>query len=498
MKNRRHRLRQESQLQPTSRNADNEDEGDAWDSLVTKTLDQLVLACCSFPPSIVPVYEPLFKKALSLIKRQQQTQGQQSHNGAGKRSTMVACRFPETDSASDWERTAGSLVRNEDVLKQRSATTVDCLFYIAANLTQTAEEYDNSFETNCQRFIEALSEAVTRGAPTDNLDRFFRLCIHLKDAHGQYPIRHLVTRACLQILDHKTVSSNTTSWLLRFILGPADYILYHLESRLALIPKAQALKVDRQTFDDMETRALVERLARILKLAPQSFLAEQIRYRAYSYLERMCHDPVRWSKSNNILKEMPIVQWKLCLDKDPLLWILMDRHPEAFVHFWASMSLHGLECSPLEHREEKLMRQLNVECIGIPELLSTTLEQSLERAWREDRDSLMSMLSCEAGGQWTVVNELRDGMLQSANRVVKQNPRISRAPDVSFTLIKDMSILAQRLASVVMRGTIALSEDMNHDGGRWNKGHLTLQSILVNFKRSPTFDAPSSWPWCLL
>ncbi|KAF9166277.1 hypothetical protein DFQ26_008282 [Actinomortierella ambigua] len=211
---------------------------------------------------------------------------------------------------------------------------------------------------------------------------------------------------------------------------------------------AQKLRADRKTFDDMETRALVERLARMLKFPPPSFVAEQIRYRAYSYLERLSHDPAQWSRSELVLKEMPMAQWKLCLEKDPLLWIFMDQRPEAFIHFWASMSLHYVECSPIEDSVEQLMRQLNDETKGIPELLCAVLEQDLEKTWRKDRDSLADLLSREAGGRWAVVTQLRNGMITSASRIARQGSVATGSANVSF--LKDMHILAQRLATAVV------------------------------------------------
>ncbi|KAF9138778.1 hypothetical protein BGX30_008757 [Mortierella sp. GBA39] len=112
--------------------------------------------------------------------------------------------------------------------------------------------------------------------------------------------------------------------MLKFILGPAEFVLHHLETRIQLSEKIDILLL-KNSYEDIEFRSLVRRVAKKIGSRQPTSALEQLKSRMYQYLEGAVSDPSRYIRPELITKFMPPTRWATFLDRDYIVSCYLDE-----------------------------------------------------------------------------------------------------------------------------------------------------------------------------
>ncbi|KAG0090611.1 hypothetical protein BGZ92_002574, partial [Podila epicladia] len=165
-----------------------------------------------------------------------------------------------SSDGSELEKQSFDLATDSSVLSS-SVILVDRIFHVVVNLHRPSMAYIRSVEINAKAVFNVMIASMIDGVPkTDDCERLLMLCIHLKDVSNRYPLRVLAINICFEMLEQQLLPVSARKSILRFVLGPADFIMHHLEWRISLLERVDHLIKD-NSYDDIEFRALLRRIS---------------------------------------------------------------------------------------------------------------------------------------------------------------------------------------------------------------------------------------------
>ncbi|KAG0371409.1 hypothetical protein BGZ54_000036 [Gamsiella multidivaricata] len=175
----------------------------------------------------------------------------------------------------------------------------DRLFHAIVNLSRPCSSFKESIELNAGAIFNVVIASIMEGSETHDCERLLTLCIYLKDTENCYPLRSLASTVCLDVISVSSLPLYARTSILRFILGPANFILHHLETRIVLSQRIQDL-LQEDLYDDIEFRSAVKRIARKIGLRKPSSIYEQQKCRLYRYLDLVVLDPTGYCQKDII------------------------------------------------------------------------------------------------------------------------------------------------------------------------------------------------------
>ncbi|KAF9417467.1 hypothetical protein BGZ94_009965 [Podila epigama] len=142
------------------------------------------------------------------------------------------------------------------------------------------------------------------------------------------PLRVLAIDVCLGMLDQTQLSVFARKRVMEFILGPAEFIMHHLEWRISLLDSVNRLIIT-DSYADVEFRALTRRMMNKLGLQRQTTQIEKDKVRLYTYLELVVVDPVNYASLDSVSKQMSAAQWTAILQQDLVFYFYQrDFRPQ--------------------------------------------------------------------------------------------------------------------------------------------------------------------------
>ncbi|KAF9155001.1 hypothetical protein BG015_011331 [Linnemannia schmuckeri] len=135
--------------------------------------------------------------------------------------------------------------------------------------------------------------------------------------------------------------------MLKFILGPAEFVLHHLETRIQLSEKINILLL-KNSYEDVEFRSLVQRVAKKIGSRQPTSTLEQLKFRMYQYLENAISDPSRYNSPELITKFMPTTHWATLLDCDYIVSCYLDEYRPQMLLLLDTVRTIGISPSLLE------------------------------------------------------------------------------------------------------------------------------------------------------
>ncbi|KAK5808729.1 hypothetical protein F5H01DRAFT_350337 [Linnemannia elongata] len=254
------------------------------------------------------------------------------------------------------------VVPGDTLLEQRSAratllaapwgaeptitTIINFLFWMIVNLRKPLVSFKHSIEVNARAVFNVVIASVIDGAEVEGCERLLSLCIHLKDTDSCYPLRTLATSICMEMTSEESLPLYARTSMLKFILGPAEFVLHHLETRIQLSEKIDILLL-KNSYDDVEFRSLVQRVAKKIGSRQPTSTLEQLKFRMYQYLEGAVSDPLRYSRPELITKFMPPTRWATLLDRDFIFSCYLDECSSQMLLFLDTIRTMGISPSLL-------------------------------------------------------------------------------------------------------------------------------------------------------
>ncbi|KAG0288887.1 hypothetical protein BGZ96_007408 [Linnemannia gamsii] len=135
--------------------------------------------------------------------------------------------------------------------------------------------------------------------------------------------------------------------MLKFILGPAEFVLHHLETRIQLSEKIDILLL-KNSYEDVEFRSLVQRVAKKIGSRLPTSALEQLKFRMYQYLESAVSDPSHYIRPELIAKFMSTTHWETLLDRDYIVSCYLDECRPKTLLFLDTIRTMGVSPSLLE------------------------------------------------------------------------------------------------------------------------------------------------------
>ncbi|KAG0259602.1 hypothetical protein BG011_002534 [Mortierella polycephala] len=228
-------------------------------------------------------------------------------------------------------------------------TFAECLFYAIVSLQRPSFSFKQSLDRNAKAVFNVVIASIVEGSQTHDCERLLLHCIHLKDADECYPLRSLASTVCLEMITEESLPNYARTSILKFILGPADFILHHLETRISLTGKITSL-LAKNSYGDLVFRSLIQRIAKRIGLRKPTSAFEQLKFRLYQYLDLVVTDPVRYCKQNTITEVslwdyMPVAQWKVALDQDLILYFYQNEFQSQMLLFLEIIRIIGITFS---------------------------------------------------------------------------------------------------------------------------------------------------------
>ncbi|KAF9950208.1 hypothetical protein BGZ70_001459 [Mortierella alpina] len=226
-------------------------------------------------------------------------------------------------------------------------TLVDYLFYTIVNLQRPQLSPRNAIERNAKAVFNVVVASIVEGAPVQGCERLLLLCIHLKDTQNCYPLRGLAGDICLDMARENSLPYFARTSILRFIIGPADFIMHHLETRIRLTDVMTTLL--REDFcEDLEFWTLVQRIARKIGLRRPTSALEQLKCRFYRYLDLVVVDPRMYCTQEKLTTYMTLPQWISAVNQDLILYLYLRDHKHQMLLFLETIRILGLNVSLFE------------------------------------------------------------------------------------------------------------------------------------------------------
>ncbi|KAF9175998.1 hypothetical protein BGX21_006388 [Mortierella sp. AD011] len=175
--------------------------------------------------------------------------------------------------SSDLERQAASIALTSTCIKD-ALPLIDVIFYIIINLKRPLSSFSESIKFNAKAAFNVVIASIADGIRSQDYERLLVLCMYLRDTENCYPLRSLAVASCLDVICVGSIPYFARASILRFILGPADFILYHLETRIQL-SGAISILLQQDPCEDIEFRALLLRIAKKIGVAKPKSLLEQ-------------------------------------------------------------------------------------------------------------------------------------------------------------------------------------------------------------------------------
>ncbi|KAF8945592.1 hypothetical protein BGZ47_002352 [Haplosporangium gracile] len=135
--------------------------------------------------------------------------------------------------------------------------------------------------------------------------------------------------------------------MLKFILGPAEFVLHHLETRIQLSEKIDNLLL-KNSYEDVEFRSLVQRVAKKIGSRQPTSTLEQLKFRMYQYFENAVSEPSRYNSPELITKFMPTTHWAALLNRDYIVSCYLDECRPQMLLFLDTVRTMGISPSLLE------------------------------------------------------------------------------------------------------------------------------------------------------
>ncbi|KAF9385144.1 hypothetical protein CPC16_008087 [Podila verticillata] len=206
--------------------------------------------------------------------------------------------------------------------------------------------YVRSVEINAKAVFNVMIASMVEGVPKmDDCERLLVLCIHLKDASDRYPLRVLAINICFEMLEQPLLPVPARKLILRFVLGPADFIMHHLEWRISLLERVDQLVKD-NSFDDIEFRALLRRVVNKLGMESPTTQIERDKVRLYSYLELVILDPINYTSLDTVSKQMSVAQWADIMHQDLVFHLYLNEFRPQMLLFIETLRVLGVAYSP--------------------------------------------------------------------------------------------------------------------------------------------------------
>ncbi|KAF9575512.1 hypothetical protein EC968_002773 [Mortierella alpina] len=220
-------------------------------------------------------------------------------------------------------------------------TLVEYLFYTIVNLQRPQLSPRNAIEKNAKAVFNVMVASIVEGAPVQDCERLLLLCIHLKDTEKCYPLRGLAGDICLDMARESALPYFARTSILRFILGPADFLMHHLETRIRLTDNISRL-LREDSCEDLEFWTLVQRIARKIGLRRPTSALEQLKCRLYHYLDLVVSDPRVYCTQEKLIACMPLSQWKSAMNQDLVLYFYLRDHKYQMLLFLDTVRILGL------------------------------------------------------------------------------------------------------------------------------------------------------------
>ncbi|KAF9938702.1 hypothetical protein BGZ67_010543 [Mortierella alpina] len=192
--------------------------------------------------------------------------------------------------------------------------------------------------------------SIVEGAPAQDCERLLLLCIHLKDTENCYPLRGLAGDICLDMARESSLPYFARTSILRLILGPADFIMHHLETRIRLTDNMTGL-LREDSCEDLEFWTLVQRIAKKIGLRRPTSALERLKCRLYHYLDLVVADPRVYCTQEKLITYMPLPQWKSAMSQDLVLYFYLRDHKHQMLLFLETVRVLGLKISLFEPGE---------------------------------------------------------------------------------------------------------------------------------------------------
>ncbi|KAI8605987.1 hypothetical protein EDD21DRAFT_84482 [Dissophora ornata] len=279
---------------------------------------------------IAPLYPPQLLQELDIcLQTEPSLASQNISNGTTDlehRSAEVALKFIDLESTTP---------------------IVDRLFYAMVNLTRPSQSFRDSIEFNAKAIFNVIIASIVQGAQVHDCERLLTLCIHLKDTEDCYPLRSLASSICLEMICSTPIPLFARTSTLRFILGPASFILHHLETRIIISEKISRL-LQESSFEDIEFRSLVQRIAKKIGVLRQTSVYEQTKFRGYCYLNLVVSDPTRYCRQDIITEYLTSAQLKSILDHDIVFYLNLNEHRSSILLFLEVIRAMGFSLSAFD------------------------------------------------------------------------------------------------------------------------------------------------------
>ncbi|CAO3568514.1 unnamed protein product [Mortierella alpina] len=224
---------------------------------------------------------------------------------------------------------------------------VDYLFYTIVNLQRPQLSPRDAIERNAKAVFNVVVASIVEGAPVQDCERLLLLCIHLKDTQNCYPLRGLAGDICLDMARENSLPFFARTAILRFILGPADFIMHHLETRIRLTEDMTTL-LREDSCEDLEFWTLVQRIARKIGLHRPTSALEQLKCRFYRYLDLVVADPRMYCTKERLTAYMSLPQWKSAVNQDLVLYLYIQDYKHQMLLFLETIRILGLKVSLFE------------------------------------------------------------------------------------------------------------------------------------------------------
>ncbi|KAG0354003.1 hypothetical protein BG005_006808 [Podila minutissima] len=206
--------------------------------------------------------------------------------------------------------------------------------------------YVRSVEINAKAVFNVMIASMIDGVPKmDDCERLLMLCIHLKDASNRYPLRVLAINICFEMLEQQLLPISARKLILRFVLGPADFIMHHLEWRISLLERVDQLIKD-NSYDDIEFRALLRRISNKLGVESPTTQIEKDKVKFYSYLELVVLDPVNYTSLDTVSRQMSAAQWTDIMRQDLVFHLYLNEFRPQLLLFIETLRVLGVAYSP--------------------------------------------------------------------------------------------------------------------------------------------------------
>ncbi|KAG0037964.1 hypothetical protein BGZ82_001420 [Podila clonocystis] len=250
-----------------------------------------------------------------------------------------------SSEGTELEKQSFDLATDSSVLAS-SVTLVDRIFNVVVNLHRPSMTHVRSAEINAKAVFNVMIASMIDGvSKMDDCERLLVLCIHLKDTSDRYPLRVLAINNCFEMLEQQLLPVSVRKSILRFVLGPADFVMHHLEWRISLLERVNQLIKD-NSYDDIEFRALLRRIANKLGVENPTAQIEKDKVKLYSYLELVVLDPVIYTSLDTVSKKMSAAQWTDIMRQDLIIHLYLTEFRPQLLLFIETLRVFGVTYSP--------------------------------------------------------------------------------------------------------------------------------------------------------